>query len=150
MTLAQQLAQRVVSTTSSDLTEKATHYAKIGLLDTLGVAIAGAREQATVIAHRIAGNEPGPCLLFGTAERTSPLAAAFVNGIAANVLDFDDCTDQLGGHPSAPVLPALIALAESVQSNGRDLLLAYVTGFEAETQIARGVNFHHYAKGWHA
>ena len=149
-TLARELAQRIASTTARDLTEKAVHYAKIGLLDTLGVAIAGAREEAAVIARRVAATEPGPSLLLGTTQRVSPLAAAFVNGIAANVLDFDDCSDPLGGHPSAPVLPALIALAESVQASGTDVLLAYVTGFETETQIARGVNFHHYEKGWHA
>ena len=78
-----------------------------------------------------------------------PLEAAFLNGVAANVLDFDDCTDNLGGHPSSPILPALIALAEELAASGRDVLTAYVVGFEIETALGRGVNFHHYEKGWH-
>jgi 2-methylcitrate dehydratase PrpD len=56
------------------------------------------------------------------------LEAAFLNGIAANVLDFDDCTDNLGGHPSAPVLPALFALGEKLGACGRDVITAYVVG----------------------
>ncbi|MBI4191724.1 MAG: MmgE/PrpD family protein [Betaproteobacteria bacterium] len=150
MTLAGELARRIVSTRQEDLTPEAIRYAKIGLLDTIGVTLAGSQEQATRIADQIAGMETGPSLVFGRGRRTSPLAAAFVNGIAANVLDFDDCTDHLGGHPSAPVLPALLALGEKLDARGCDVLLAYVVGFEAETQIARGVNFHHYEKGWHA
>lgn len=149
MTLAGELARRIVATRYEDLSAEAIHYAKIGLLDTLGVALAGSREEATRIGATVCASEAGPSALFGRDRRTSPLAAAFVNGIAANVLDFDDCTDHLGGHPSAPVLPALIALGEKLDSSGRDVLLAYVVGFETETQIAKGVNFHHYEKGWH-
>ena len=65
------------------------------------------------------------------------------------MLDFDDCSDTLGGHPSSPILPALLALAEERGASGRDVLTAYVAGFEVETCLGRGVNFHHYEKGWH-
>jgi 2-methylcitrate dehydratase PrpD len=47
------------------------------------------------------------------------------------------------------LVPPLIALAEMVPATGRDLVLAYVAGFETECRIARGVHFHHYDKGWH-
>jgi len=75
--------------------------------------------------------------------------AASINGTAAHALDYDDCSDTLGGHPSAPILPALFALAETRGANGQDFIAAYVAGWETETRIARGVNFHHYEKGWH-
>ncbi|MGZ5233940.1 MAG: MmgE/PrpD family protein [Burkholderiales bacterium] len=149
MTLARELARRITNTKYDDLTPGALRYAKIGLLDTLGVAIAGAQEDAAVISRRIAGQARGVALVWGTQRRAEPTEAAFLNGIAANVLDFDDCTDNLGGHPSAPVLPALFALAEKLGASGRDVLTAYVVGFETETQLGRGVNFHHYEKGWH-
>ena len=149
MTLAQELANRIVSTTYGALTPAAIRAAKVGLLDTIAVGIAGSSEDAAVISRRITGSEAGNALVWGTGKRTIPLEAAFLNGIAANVLDFDDCTDNLGGHPSAPILPALIALAEERRASGRDLLTAYVAGFETETSLGRGVNFHHYEKGWH-
>jgi 2-methylcitrate dehydratase PrpD len=55
----------------------------------------------------------------------------------------------LGGHPSAPILPALFALAETLNCDGKAFIAAYVAGFETETRIGRGVHFHHYEKGWH-
>lgn len=149
MTIARELAKRVCNTRYEDLTPRAIDYAKIGLLDTLAVGIAGSIDEAALIARKVSGGEAGPALIWGTAERTSALRAAFANGIAANVLDYDDCTDNLGGHPSSPVLPASIALAEQRHAPGRDLLTAYVAGFELETCLGRGVNFHHYEKGWH-
>src|SRR5688500_5237812 len=149
MTIARELAHRICKTTFDALSAGAVRYAKIGLLDTLGVGVAGCSEDAAIIARRSTDCAAGPALVWGTRERTVPLEAAFLNGIAANVLDFDDCTDNLGGHPSSPVLPALLALAEKLGADGRAVLTAYVVGFEIETQLGRGVNFHHYEKGWH-
>ncbi len=149
LSLAQLLAQRIVATTHADLTERALHYARAGVTDTIGVTLAGSQEDASSILTSIAAADSGPALLLGTRRRTSLLSAALTNGLSANVIDFDDCTDNLGGHPSSPVLSALLPLAEQRGSSGKDLLLAYVVGVETETQIARAVNFHHYEKGWH-
>ena len=87
--------------------------------------------------------------MFGTADRASALDAALINGTAAHALDFDDCNNTLGGHPSAPILPALFALADERPTDGRAFIAAYVAGFETECKLALGVNFHHYTKGWH-
>jgi 2-methylcitrate dehydratase PrpD len=89
----------------------------------------------------------GPASLMGMAETTSILDAALVNGTAAHALDFDDCNNTMGGHPSAPIIPALWALGERENASGQAVLEAYLTGFEVETRIGRAVNFHHYEKG---
>ncbi len=149
MTLAGELATRIVATSFEQITAQAMHYAKIGVLDTMAVGIAGSGDEAALIARRVSGAADGPALVWGTDTRISTLDAAFVNGVAANVLDFDDCTDNLGGHPSSPILPALIGLAEERGASGREVLTAYVAGFEIETCLGRGVNFYHYEKGWH-
>ncbi len=91
----------------------------------------------------------GPALIHGTNRRTSVLDASLVNGVASHALDFDDVAGSLGGHPSAMLVPALIPLGEMLGSTGRDLVLAYVVGFETACRIARGVHHHHYEKGWH-
>jgi 2-methylcitrate dehydratase PrpD len=148
-TLAEELAARIVATSFDQLTPQANRYAKMGLLDTIAVGIAGSVDEAAAIARRVAGTAGGTALVWGTDKRLGALDAAFVNGVAANVLDFDDCTDNLGGHPSSPILPALIGLAEERGAGGREVLAAYVAGFETETCLGRGVNFHHYEKGWH-
>ena len=75
------------------------------------------------------------------------LNAALINGTASHALDFDDCSNTLGGHPSAPILPALWAIAPG--ASGKAFIAAYAAGVECETRLARAVNFHHYEKGWH-
>lgn len=147
--LARALAQRAVDLSWDDLPAPALHWAKVGILDTLGVTLAGSREACVRLLSDALDLAPGPSLLLGTARTVGPLDAALVNGTAAHALDFDDCNNTMGGHPSAPVLPALFALAQQRGCSGCEFVLAYVAGFEVETKIALAVNFHHYQKGWH-
>jgi 2-methylcitrate dehydratase PrpD len=150
MTLALELAKRINSLTFNELPHEAIHWAKVGILDTVGVTLAGAREECTRIVDGIAARgATGPSLIFGSNRRTAPLEAALVNGTASHALDFDDMNNTLGGHPSVPILPALIALADEIGASGRDFLAAYVAGFETECKVAMGVHFYHYTKGWH-
>jgi 2-methylcitrate dehydratase PrpD len=149
MTIATELASRICELRFDALPEEAVRWARVGILDTVGVTLAGAPEPCAALARRVAAPAPGPALLFGTGMRTAPAEAAWINGTASHALDFDDCSNTLGGHPSAPVLPALFALADGTECTGRDFVTAYIAGFEAETRIARAVNFHHYEKGWH-
>jgi 2-methylcitrate dehydratase PrpD len=148
MQLAQELARRSAALRFEDLPADAVQWAKIGILDTVGVTLAGCSEPCAQIVRKLAGNG-GASLVFGTAERTGALDAALVNGVAAHALDFDDMNNTLGGHPSAPILPALFALADERPVSGRAFIAAFVAGFETECKIGSGVHFHHYTKGWH-
>jgi 2-methylcitrate dehydratase PrpD len=152
MTLIEQIADKIVAIRYEELPHEAVEWAKAAILDTVGVTLAGAREDCTrIVAETMAAGAGigGDSLLFGGDRRAPPLVAALVNGTAAHALDFDDVSNSLGGHPSAPILPALFALADSRDCDGRAFIAAYVAGFETETRIARGVHFHHYEKGWH-
>ncbi len=159
MGVARELGEKVAGLNWAAVDDEALHWAKAGILDTIGVTLAGASEDCARIAAnavatgRSTSGDDGPALVFGFGRRTGILDAAFVNGVAAHALDFDDVSSTLGGHPSAPLVPALIALGEEIgvvaPVSGRDLIVAYLAGFETECAIARGVNFHHYEKGWH-
>ncbi len=149
MSVAIELAKRIAEVTYEALPPDAVHWAKVGILDTVGVTLAGCREDTARLAGIALGSGAGPSHIFGTDRRVNPLDAAIVNGAASHALDFDDCNNTFGGHPSAPVLSALFALADETGATGREFIAAYVAGFEAETKIALGVNFHHYMKGWH-
>ena len=142
MQLAQELARRSAALRFEDLPADVVHWAKIGILDTVGVTLAGCGEPCAQIVRKIAGNG-GASLVFGTAERTGALDAALANGVAAHALDFDDMNNTLGGHPSAPILPALFALADERPVSGRAFIAAFVAGFETECKIGSGVHFHH-------
>jgi 2-methylcitrate dehydratase PrpD len=148
MTIAEALGERIGCVRYDALPPEALHWARVAILDTVGCTLAGASEPCARIVGRVAATN-GPCTVFGATGRVAALDAALINGTASHALDYDDCSDTLGGHPSAPILPALFALAETHAVDGRAFLAAYIAGWEAETRIARGVNFHHYEKGWH-
>jgi 2-methylcitrate dehydratase PrpD len=126
--------------------------AKQCVLDWIGVTIGGVGEpvvrhvRAEVLAE---GGSPRATLL-GSGEKVSLLQAALVNGVAAHALDFDDVSPAMDGHPSAPVLPALLAVAEDADLDGPALLTAFVAGVETECRIGRLMAPAHYAAGWHA
>jgi 2-methylcitrate dehydratase PrpD len=149
MTLIEQIAEQIVAIRYADLPPEAVRWSKAAILDTVGVTLAGAAEDCARIVARTLPASAGECLIFGGDQRTSPLDAALINGTAAHALDFDDVSNSLGGHPSAPILPALFALADTRDCTGADFIAAYVAGFETETRIGRGVHYHHYEKGWH-
>jgi 2-methylcitrate dehydratase PrpD len=148
MGFALELAKRIDALHYEDLPPEAVRWAKVGILDTVGVTLAGSGDpSATMVAGVLSAN--GASLLLGSTKRTSALDAALVNGTASHALDFDDCNNTLGGHPSAPILPALFALADEIGASGRDFITAYVAGFETECKISMGVNFYQYTRGWH-
>ncbi|MDA0304820.1 MAG: MmgE/PrpD family protein [Proteobacteria bacterium] len=149
MTVAKELARRILSFRYDDLPEDAITWAKTAVLDTIGVTLAGANEDCVRIVEGMQPPSPGTCLIFGRATRAGPLDAALINGTASHALDFDDFAKTIGGHPSVPLVPAIIALGEMQGTSGRDAITAYVAGYEAESKFARAVNFHHYEKGWH-
>jgi len=151
MTLAQELARRINALSYDTLPPEAVQAAKVGILDLVGVTLAGASEDTTRIPAQVLlrGASGGSSLVFGGTSRASALDAALINGTAAHALDFDDMTNNLGGHPSAPILPALIALADETGATGRDFIAAFVAGFETECKIGMGVHLYHYTHGWH-
>jgi 2-methylcitrate dehydratase PrpD len=132
--------------------EEAIARAKRALLDTLGVALAGSREEsARIVAewvHERGGREEATVL--GQRFRAPAAEAALVNGTAGHALDYDDVSLPMRGHPSAPLLPAVLAAGEKTGCSGRDLLTAFVLGFEVEARLGRAVGEAHYALGWHA
>ena len=153
MTLAHQIAKRIHALRYEDITPTALEWTNHAFIDTIACTLAGMAEDAPHILMGIPGVAAASrsSLPFGrpTEPATSVLDATLVNGTASHALDYDDVSGVMGGHPSAMLIPSMIALGESLGASGRDLALAYVVGYEAECRIARGVHFHHYDKGWH-
>jgi len=118
------------------------------VVDTIGVALAGAVEPAAEIVRRVIGDS-GPCVVLGTDRRASATNAALANGTAAHALDYDDMCFVSLAHPSAPLVTSAWAAAEAANASGRALLDAYVVGFEIEGRLGRAMNPRHYRRGWH-
>ena len=121
MGIALDLAHRINGISYEDLPDRAVYWAKVAIIDTIGVALGGAKERSKELVERTvgAGASPGgSCLVFGGSTRAGPLDATLINGTAAHALDYDDTSKTMSGHPSAVIVPALVALGEEIGASG--------------------------------
>lgn len=132
--------------------ERPVRWAKHALLDWLGVTLAGSRDPLVdiLVSDAIAEGETGTARLIGREECVTPSFAAMINGAASHALDFDDVNKRLHGHPTVPVMPALLAVAEQKAISGRAVLDAFIVGYEVECLIGEMMGLAHYDHGWHA
>jgi 2-methylcitrate dehydratase PrpD len=161
MSLTAEVAEFAACTAEDSIPEDVRRLARRSILDGLGLAVAGSRSRAAEITRtEVAsyGSLEGDASVLGTHWRVPARFAAFLNGLAIHADDFDDtqlavAADRVYGlltHPTAPVLPAVLALAERDGSSGREVLMAYAVGVEVETKISEAIDPRHYNDGFHS
>jgi len=152
MDVTRRLVDLVAGTPSEAIGEAARVRAKGAFLDTLGVSLAGYDQEGPRMVAGMVLEQGGreEATVIGAGFRAPAVAAALANGTAAHALDYDDVTVNMRGHPSVALVPALLAVGEKLGSRGRDVLDAYVVGFEVECKLGRAIGAAHYAMGWHA
>jgi 2-methylcitrate dehydratase PrpD len=135
--VTQGLAEQACGLRLSDVPDRVKQIARLALLDWYAVTWAGANEPPVLIVRAEIEAQGGfpQARLIGSSLRTSMLGAAVVNGTAGHVLDYDDVQNILPGHATAPVAPAVLALAENISASGEELLLAFIVGFETTCRI---------------
>ena len=145
------LVEAVRGVRYDEMPPEARETASQCLLDFLGVALAGSQEPLTeiLVSEIVRGEAATEAGIVGRPERATRLTAALVNGAAAHALDFDDTHTAMMGHPSVPVLSALLVLAETEAADGRALLAALVAGVELECRVGALLGGSHYAAGFH-
>ena len=136
MEFGQTLAEYVKSVTLDKVPQRDLEVAKLAILDQIGVAMAGVGEDPGVkvqkIVDRCTGNE---ATVLGTPRKTTTWLAALMNGTLGHTLDFDDCSSF--GHPSVVLVPAMLATGETQNRSGRELLEAYIAGYEVGEALSR-------------
>jgi 2-methylcitrate dehydratase PrpD len=149
--VTQRLARHVVETKWDEIPAAVRHQAKRSFMNFFAVALAGCRSGPVEIALRSLAEFSGgkQATLVGRTERIDALSAAFLNAAGANVHDFCDTHLRTVIHPTAPVAPALLALAELRKVSGPDLLLAFILGNEVQARIGLAISPGHYSQGWH-
>jgi 2-methylcitrate dehydratase PrpD len=148
---AQHLGRFIAASQWDDVPATVREEGKRSLLNFIGCAIGSARAEPVEIALRVLLplSGVGRITLPGRSERLDMLSAAFINAIAANLLDYDDTHLRTVIHPAAPVAPAALAMAEHRRLSGQALLHGFILGMEAECRIGNAVSPGHYARGWH-
>ena len=150
--LTRALAERASAVTYDSLPEPVRGLARQCVLDYYGVALAGADDPlAAILLDELteAGGAPQAGVI-GHKVRVPALSAALVNGAIGHALDYDDVNLAMPGHPSVAILPGLIALAEERRSSGRDVVAAFVAGYETACRIGMAMRPGHYDRGFHA
>ena len=118
-----------------------------GFADCVGVMLAGAHEPPTTLLTEVLNPVSGPAtLVFGPRTAQAP-EAAWINGVAAHALDYDDVA--LKGHPSTVLVPAILAEAQALGSSGADMMTAYAAGYEVWADLTKRDPDHYHSKGWH-
>src|SRR5690349_23287465 len=159
--LTRYVAEFIVNTRYENIPREVVELGKKHILDGFGLALSGSVGETGPLVHKYleqGGFQPGEATVAGTALKVAPRFAAFANGVAIHNDDFDDtqlaaAKDRVYGlltHPTAPVLSAALALAESRSLSGKDLLLAYNLGVEVETKISEAIAPRHYEDGFHS
>jgi 2-methylcitrate dehydratase PrpD len=145
----ERVARFVAETSIENIPDEVLAGAKTAILDCLGVALAGSEEEsARICAEQVRIEEArGAASVWGQGFKSSASLAALANGTATHALDFDHGVYL--GQPTSGVIPAVMALAEALGAGGRDLLEAYVAGFEATAKIAKSIP-EEGRGGWHA
>ncbi len=154
-------AKLVVETRYGDVPAEVIELGKKSILDGLGLALAGSRAQTGEICRLYLGHLGvcgGKATVVGSGIKASPRFAAWTNGVSIHADDFDDtqlsaAKDRVYGllvHPTVPVLPAILALAEGRGVSGKEFMLAYHLGVEVECKIAEAISPRHYQDGFHS
>jgi 2-methylcitrate dehydratase PrpD len=127
----------------------ALERARTAFIDTMGVMLAGSRtEPAAIVCEMVRAEGAKPAAsIVGQSLRSSPQLAALANGVASHALDFDFTYTQ--GQLVAPVIPALLPLAESTGASPAEVLAAFIVGFEVCSRLSRANPNHNGGGAWH-
>lgn len=152
-TKTRELATFSAAVTTEGLPEAVVHNASRALVDWMAAALAGSTEPAALRVREVVAalGSGGPCAVIGTTLRTSPPFAALANAYASHLLDYDDVYNPSATtiHLGACVWPAVLAIAEARELDGRAATAAYIAGFEVGARVAVAAGPRHYESGWH-
>jgi 2-methylcitrate dehydratase PrpD len=151
--LTRALAEQARMLSYADLPQDVRALARQCVLDYIACTLAGAQEELTAILLAEMQEQSGApvAAVIGHPVRLPVLSAALVNGAASHALDFDDVNMAMTGHPSVVLLSALLPLAEERHSTGRDVLTAFVAGYELQCRLGLLLEPGHYnTLGFHA
>jgi|HubBroStandDraft_1064217.scaffolds.fasta_scaffold41926_2 aconitate decarboxylase len=146
------LARWASALTLDDIPPAVQAHARLCLLDGLACALYGSQlEWGRIAAEAAIEMAPGGiATLWGHHARAGAAAAALANGTALHGFEIDDVHVRAMVHPTAVVLPAVLALAETETMSGGALLTAIVAGYEVGIRTGICAAIPHGARGFHA
>lgn len=141
--LSEMLAEAIAAASYNDIPPSVVTAVKMRVVDTVGVSLAAipyASNGAGLVHDLVAdwGGKPDSTL-WGTGTKVPAWSAAFANGALAHALDFDTTFQDALVHPSAPVIPAALAMAELTEASGPEFLTAVLVGEEVTARLGLAI-----------
>ena len=132
MTLARQHADFAAGLRYDDLPGDVATSVKERVLDTVGIALAASSLETSDAVRSVAAawGGTGTAAAIGVPQRLPAPAAALVNGTLAHSLDFDDTHLPSILHPSACIVPAVLAAGQSGGASGAEVVTAAAAAYE--------------------
>lgn len=127
---------------------KVIDQAKLCFLDFLGVTLRGSKTKSAYAVNKII-KENNESTIIGHKKATA-LDASLANGVASHSLDLDDGHRIAQLHPGTCVIPAALALCESENKSGKELISSIVVGYEIMISMGILVNPEHRNRGFHS
>ncbi len=136
----EKLAHFVARTQWDEIPDAVQRHAKLVLLDTLGVILAGAaRPEVRRLRDRLAAGSGSGATVFARGWPTNdPRTAALVNGIAGRSIELCEGLRFASGQAAMQVLPGVLAVGEHARSSGREVLTAFVVGYDVAARLSGG------------
>jgi len=134
---------------ASSVPELSLEVARLGFTDCVGVMLAGAQEEPVqrLRLHVLEQGATPRSRMAGNPVRVSAVQAALVNATAAHAMDYDDFA--FSNHPSAVLVPTILAVADAVGATGERMAKAYLAGYEVWADLFLREKDLFYDRGWH-
>jgi 2-methylcitrate dehydratase PrpD len=132
-----QIARFIANTQYNDIPKPVLDAARTIILDGVANVLGGSKQAVLDHIRRYVerlGGRP-ECTVVGASFRTNAPLAAFANGAAMHVLDYEP-QGIPSTHGTSTLLPGILALAEVNGASGRDVVTAFAVGWEVQQRIA--------------
>jgi 2-methylcitrate dehydratase PrpD len=131
------LARFVAQTHWEDVPDAVQNHTKLVFLDTLGVILAGAeRPEVRELRGRLTSTPGKGATVYARGWRSSdPRTAALLNGIAGRSIELCEGLRLVSGQPAIQILPGVLAVGEHAQSTGREMLSAFLLGYDVSARL---------------
>ena len=136
----EELARFVAETGCEDIPEPVRRHARLVLLDTLGVILAGStRPEVAALRARLTATAGGGATVYARGWPASdPRTAALLNGIAGRSIELCEGLRLVSGQAAMQVLPAVLAVGEEAHRSGSEMLAAFILGYDVVGRLAGG------------
>src|SRR5260370_42629515 len=136
----EKLANFIAQIQWDEIPDSVQRHAKLVLLDTLGVILAGGeRPEVRQLWDRLAVGAGSGATVFARGWPIhDPRTAALLNGIAGGSIELCEGLRFVSGQAAMQVLPGVLAVGEHARSSGREVLAAFVLGYDVAARLSGG------------